>query len=135
MSHLLFADNALCFCGASDEQLRHLRMVLLFFEVVSGLKVNLGKSEIIPIGHINNINDLAMNLNCKAGSFPITYLGLRLGAKFKEVKVWDLVLEKMERRLSGWIKGYLFKGGKPNLIRSSLASIPIYSMTIPSGLL
>lgn len=41
--HLLFADDALLFCGVEEEQLRNLWVVLLCFEVVLGLKVNLGK--------------------------------------------------------------------------------------------
>jgi hypothetical protein len=39
--HLLFADDALVFCGASPEHLLYLRMFLLSFEAVSGLKINL----------------------------------------------------------------------------------------------
>ena len=42
---------------------------------------------------------------------PITYLGLPLGASFKESGVWDGVVERMQRRLAGWKKGYLSKGG------------------------
>lgn len=30
------------------------------------------------------------------------YLGLPLGAKFKERSIWSPILEKMERRLAGW---------------------------------
>lgn len=59
ISHLLFADDALFFCETSDDHLRHLRVVLLCFEEVSGLKVNIEKSEIIPVGHTVNIEALA----------------------------------------------------------------------------
>ena len=41
VSHLPFADDALIFCGIGEDQLRHL-WVVLCFEAVSGLKVNLG---------------------------------------------------------------------------------------------
>lgn len=49
ISHLFFADDTLVFCGADQDQLRHLRMTLLCFESVSGLKIKLSKSELIPV--------------------------------------------------------------------------------------
>ena len=30
------------------------------------------------------------------------YLGLSLGAKFKDKTIWNPILEKMEKRLVGW---------------------------------
>ena len=44
VAHSLFADDTLIFCEACPEQLRYIRLILLCFEAVSGLKVNLGKS-------------------------------------------------------------------------------------------
>ena len=61
-----------------------LHMVLIWFEAVSGLKVNLGKSELVVVGTIHNIELLVAVLGCKQGSLPMKYLGLSLGAKFKD---------------------------------------------------
>jgi hypothetical protein len=47
VSHLLFADDTIVFCDAELEQLLHLRMVLLCFEAVTGLGVNMSKSELV----------------------------------------------------------------------------------------
>ena len=49
ISHLLFVDDTILFCDASEEQLLHIRMILIFFEAITGLKVNVGKSEIVGI--------------------------------------------------------------------------------------
>ena len=43
VSHLLFADDMLIFCKADLDQILILRMILIWFEAVSGLKINLGK--------------------------------------------------------------------------------------------
>ena len=43
ISHLLFADDALVFFYADLDQLRHLQSILLCFEAVSGLPINLAE--------------------------------------------------------------------------------------------
>lgn len=92
---------------AKIENFLHIRMVLTYFEVVTGLKLNMGKSEVVPIGYVGNVADFADILCCNIGSFPTTYLGLPLGASFKDLSVWNPILEKIERRLSKRKKLYL----------------------------
>ena len=58
-------------------------------------------SEMVFVGEVSNISDLANLLHCKIGGLPMTYLGMPLGASFKENFVWNPILEKIERRLSG----------------------------------
>ena len=74
----------------------------MWFEAVSGLRINLEKSELIPVGRVENIDDLALDFGCKVGSLPSTYLGLPLGALFKSMTVWDGVEEHFHRRLAMW---------------------------------
>jgi hypothetical protein len=52
ISHLLFADDTLIFCDAEEEELGNLRCLFLCFEAASRLKINLSKSEIVPIGEV-----------------------------------------------------------------------------------
>ena len=54
------------------------------------------------------------------------YLGLPLGAKFKDKTMWNPIMEKMERRLAGWKRLYLSKGGRVTLIKSTLSNLPTY---------
>lgn len=70
----------------------YLRCVPLCFEVVSGLKVNFGKSEMISVGAVDNIDVLAQILGCKASVLPVLYLGLPLGSSFKSKAVLPLGL-------------------------------------------
>ena len=38
ISHLLFVDDTLVFCEASEEQITHLSWLLIWFKAISGLK-------------------------------------------------------------------------------------------------
>ena len=40
LTHLLFADDTLEFCSDSKDQLAYLNWILLWFEVISSLKIN-----------------------------------------------------------------------------------------------
>ena len=130
VSHFLFADNTLTFCDADPTQIASLRAILARFEEVSGLRINLGKSELVPIGVVHNMDVLMGMLGCRKSSLPLRYLGLPLGAKFKELSIWNPILEKMERRLAGWKRLYLSKGGKVTLIKSTLSSLPTYFLSL-----
>ena len=58
------------------------------------------------------------------------YLGLPSSVKFKESTIWNPIIEKMERRLAGWKRLYLSKGGKVTLIKSTLSNLPTYFLSL-----
>ena len=66
----------------------------MWFEAMSGLKVNLDKSVIIPVGKVENVEKLALKFGCKVSMLPSSYLGFFLGARFKDVAIWDEVEEE-----------------------------------------
>ena len=110
VSHLLFADDTILFCNADEEQILHVWMLLLCFQAVTGLKVNALKSEMVPIGEVPNVHVLVEILGYRIGSLLMTYLGMPLGASHKSPTVWNLIFEKIERKLADWKKIYLSKG-------------------------
>ena len=130
VSHLLFADDTIVFCEARKEYLTYLSWILFWFEAASGLRINLDKSEIIPVGEVEEMEEMAAELGCKVGSMPCVYLGLPLGAPNKSTAVWDGVEEKMRRRLAHWKHQYISKGGRLILIKSTMASMSSYQMSL-----
>ena len=67
---MLFANDTIIFCEVDWEQLVNLKFILYFFELLTGLGVNLNKSEIVPVGIVPNVEALAKFLSCKVSSFP-----------------------------------------------------------------
>jgi hypothetical protein len=130
VSHLLFVDDTLIFCEADPDHLFYLQSILIWFEATSGLRINLGKSELVQVGEVPCIEELTDILGCKTLKLPMKYLGLPLGAKFKSKAIWNPIVEKMERRLAGWKRIYLSKGGRLTLIKSTLSNLPTYFLSL-----
>lgn len=84
----------------------------------------------MPVGNVMNIDDLASFFRCKVAFFPTSYLGLALGAPSNSTAIWNPVIERFERRLAGWKRQILSKGGRLTLIRSTLSNLPTYYMSI-----
>ncbi|RVW94927.1 hypothetical protein CK203_034501 [Vitis vinifera] len=127
ISHLLFADDAIVFCEAKKDDMTYLSWILCWFEVVSGLRINLAKSEIIPVGEVDEILEMAVELGCKVGQLPSTYLGLPWVCPINPLCVgWDGRKDEVEIspletaiHLQGWSQRItleedlaLWKGGK-----------------------
>ncbi|RVW56842.1 hypothetical protein CK203_078530 [Vitis vinifera] len=77
---------------------------------ISGLKVNLDKSEIIPMGRIDNLEELAAELDCKWGWRFIS----------KRDSLWrPMIVGKFGEESGGWTSRVLREGygvgfGKPS---------------------
>ncbi|WMV21816.1 hypothetical protein MTR67_015201 [Solanum verrucosum] len=130
IGHMLYADDTIILCDPVEEQISYIRVILVLFEAVSGLKVNWGKSSLFPVNEVPQIKEMAGILGCSVGKLPTTYLGMPLGNNHKALEIWDGILEKTEKKLSGWKAQYLSLGGRLILINSVLDSLPTYVMSL-----
>lgn len=76
ISHLLFSDDTLIFYNVDCNQIQALRAILLCFKAISGLKVNLKKSELVLVGEVRLLNLLIGLLGCEIVSLRMKYLEL-----------------------------------------------------------
>jgi hypothetical protein len=76
------------------------------------------------------VESLVNILGCGVATLPVKYLGLPLGASYKSIHIWDGVIEKIERRLANWKRLHLSKGGRVTLIKSTLANLPMYFLSL-----
>jgi hypothetical protein len=129
-SHLLFVDDTLIFFGASPNHLCYLCALFLCFKAVSKLKINLAKSKLVPVGNVNNLDDLASIMGSGVSSLPLKYLGLPLRASFKAKSIWDGIIEKIECHLASWKRIYLFEGGRLTLIKSTISNLLAYFVSL-----
>jgi hypothetical protein len=96
ISHLLFADDTLVCYGASFDDLRYLHALFLCFKVVFGLKINLAKSKLVPMGNAENVVGLVGILGC-GGSWPMKCLGSPVGGLLQGQVHLGKCYEKIEQ--------------------------------------
>lgn len=110
---------------------RNLIRVLRCFELASGLRVNLCKSKLFGVSCSPlELESLAKGLNCGAGSFPFSYLGLPIGVPMGRTVFWNALIEKFRSRLSKWKAASLSFGGRLTLCKTVLGGLGSYFFSI-----
>lgn len=72
VTRFLFVVDTLVFCENSQNQMVHSSWLLMWFEAISRLEINLEKSELIPIKGVIDVEELVMEPSCKVGAIPST---------------------------------------------------------------
>jgi len=130
LSILQCADDTILFMEHDLDKARNMKLLLYAFELASGLKINFHKSELFCFGTAQeNIEIYTELFGCKAGDFPINYLGIPIHFKKHRNCDWGKIEEHFEKRLSRWKGKHLSIGGRLILINSVLSSLPMYMMS------
>ena len=128
---LQYADDTLLFLENNLQHAKNFKWLLTCFENLSGMRINYAKCDLLTLGlDENENNNFARLFCCKIGSFPIKYLGVPL--HFSKLKREDIqpVVDKLIKRVAGWRGKLLSSAGKLTLLKSCLASIPIYLLSV-----
>ena len=106
----IFADDLSAMVLRTEENLRNFSKILTFFHTVSGLKCNLDKTFVIPVGNFAKEN-MCQDLNLKwMDSF--TVLGITIDNRLQELQQnFHRIYDKVRRR-KNWILGPLWTNPK-----------------------
>ncbi|KAG6506034.1 hypothetical protein ZIOFF_031349 [Zingiber officinale] len=131
ITHLCFADDLLVFYRGSFNSITQVMSILKYFEQVSGLHINEGKSLVFFSGVTDHIKaEILTMLNFKEGSLPVTYLGISLISSGLKKEHCDKIIHKITARITCWISRFLSYGGRIQLVISVLQSLYVYMCSI-----
>ena len=66
----------------------------------------------------------------QSGQSAYDLFGMPLGTLYKTTSIWNPILERMEKKLSGWKRLFLSNGGRLTLLKSTLSSLPAYYLSL-----
>lgn len=114
--------------GEWDERNVHnLIQILRCFYMVSGLKINLSKSNLLGVGMVfPKVISMDSITGCSPAAFPFSYLGAPVGGSMVRVKSWDVIIDRFRKRLSSWRIKLLYISGRLTLIKYVFGSLGIY---------
>ena len=126
-----YADDILLFLQNDLNQCMNLKWILSCFEHISGLRINFHKCDLVPINvEASDSQVFVQSLSCRLGSFPIKYLGVPLHHKKLRKEDLQPIVDKLLKKAAGWRGKLLSHAAKLKLVRSVLASIPIYLLSV-----
>ncbi|GKV00730.1 hypothetical protein SLEP1_g13370 [Rubroshorea leprosula] len=80
VSHLQYADDIIFSGEATEENILAIKCIMRTFELVSGLKIKYGKSQLMGVWIEDSWKKkMAYRLCCKEGELPFKYLGIPIG--------------------------------------------------------
>ncbi|XP_073354979.1 uncharacterized protein [Aegilops tauschii subsp. strangulata] len=117
----------------SDADISNLKFLLLCFQQMASLKINFDKSDVMVMGYSPTESLLIANrLNCRLGSFPMTYLGTPISDTRLIVADLRPTVAKLQTRIEPWQGRWLSKAARTILINSSLSSLLLFLMSFYS---
>ena len=102
---LQYADDTIICLKENIDAARNLKPLLYIYKLMSGLKINFAKSEVLLINGDDDLNvQYADFFSCQTGSFPIKYMGVYVSPTRLHTRDWLPLVEKNEKQI-GHLEG------------------------------
>ena len=139
LTHLLFADDSLLFCRATNQECSNILEILEVYGRCSGQQINRNKttiffSKLTSEEKREHIKQVLGVLEIKQYE---KYLGLPSFVERQKKASFEFIKEKVWRKLQGWEEKLLSQAGREVLIKAVVQAIPTYTMScfkLPIGL-
>jgi hypothetical protein len=126
----LYADDAAVFLNPVREEVDVLMEIMHKFREAMGLRINVQKSTVVLIRCSQvNLDDVLQNFAGARAAFPISYLGLPITVTRLRVNHLQYVLDRAANKMQGWQANLLNIGGRKELVKTVLSSLPTYLLT------
>jgi hypothetical protein len=128
---LQYADDTILLIQDDLGGARNLKLLLYIFEVMSGLKINFEKSEImLVLDEPDKLQDNVDLFNYQKGKWPIKYLGTPVCARRLSVAELQFIEDKMKKNMGGWMGSTMSIGGRLIKIDACLSNIVVYQISM-----
>jgi hypothetical protein len=126
----LYADDDVVFLNPVKADVDMLKAIMEWFGDANGLKINVSKSTVAPIRCSQvDLDEILQNFGGPRVSLPISYLGLPITLGRLKMVNLQTVLDKAATRMNGWQGKLLNLGGRRELVKTVLSSLPVYLLT------
>jgi hypothetical protein len=96
LSILQYVDDTIIFLDHNLSQAINIKLLLTVFELLSGLKINVHKSEILCYGKAKDHEEQYVEFfGCNIGSYPFKYLRIPMHNRKLFNSDWKMVEEKI----------------------------------------
>jgi ribonuclease HI len=133
INHAQFADDTLLLGGASRLVAKRYKEELDAYAAVSGSEISQTKSKIYSWNITpNEMREISRILGMEGHTNweTFTYLGIPISKTNPRTSNWNHLLDKLKKRISSWGANWLSLAGRIVLIKSVLASVPIYQNSL-----
>ena len=140
VSHLLFADDSLVFCRTTISECVNIQSILYQYERASGQCINRGKMNIFSSSntHQRTQETVTTFLGIPTTQRYKQYLGLSSLVGRAKKKSFNIIKERIWKKLKGRKEKLLSQAGREILVKVIIQAIPTYTMScfkLPKGLI
>jgi ribonuclease HI len=130
--HLFFADDSLLFCKATAQEWGKMSALLETYEKAFGQRLNKDKTAVFFSRNTTQIvrEEMLRLVGVPASQRYDTYLGLPALVGKSRIREFQMLKDRVKRRVSDWKTKLLSQAGKEILLKAVIQAIPTYSMSI-----